>query len=416
MRREAGFSLIEVAIVLAIMGLVLGASLTVMRTQMTNRAIDETQGRLQVIEDALRAFVARHNRLPCPAVRELAETDGNYGREAASAGVCTDTVEVPADEAVPADRTDRLGVLPVRDLGLYGEQALDGWYRQYTYQVVASATSKDSLSSSAWAGDVILLDAAGGAPLLTEGVVAILSHGANGAGAFQRNGQQLPAPAQVTAADEAENADSDLEFVLADYSDLEANPYDDLVRVLTEDQIIQPLAAQGVVKSKAAQANERLERAARALLSFAVNDESDPDGPPSPAGCTCGAGCTSGCARSVRRRLPYAESAVSPDGHETFGTTSGLIPYADLGLTGEDVTDPWGTALRYEPNWRVARRGDGDDDYIGIYSGADASNPAYTVISAGPDRDFDTTNDNKTISPSVTELVGALVTASVRVD
>jgi hypothetical protein len=189
-----------------------------------------------------------------------------------------------------------------------------------------------------------------------------------------------------------------------------------LVRVLTEDQIIQPLAAQGVVKSKAAQANERLERAARALLSFAVNDEFDPDGPPSPLGCTCGTDCASGCVRTVQRRLPYADSDVSPDGSESFGTTSGLLPHYNLGLPAEDVTDPWGTALRYKPSPLLAKQGDGDDVDSGIYSGADATNPAYSVISAGPDRDFDTTNDNKTISPSVTELVGALVTAGVRVD
>ncbi|MDP1537274.1 MAG: type II secretion system protein [Burkholderiales bacterium] len=78
--REAGFSLIELAVVMFIIVLLLGSILVPLTTQVEQRKVTETQKSLEQIREALLGFAVLYGRLPCP------DTDTNpaaagYGEE-----------------------------------------------------------------------------------------------------------------------------------------------------------------------------------------------------------------------------------------------------------------------------------------------------------------------------------------------
>ena len=72
MRRHAhqqadGFTLVEMAVVLAIVGLLIGGMMMTLSAQLEQRQITETTRRLEEARDALIGFAIVNGRLPCPA-------------------------------------------------------------------------------------------------------------------------------------------------------------------------------------------------------------------------------------------------------------------------------------------------------------------------------------------------------------
>lgn len=147
-----------------------------------------------------------------------------------------------------------------------------------------------------------------------EGIVVIISHGANGSGAYMTNGKQLPLPA-ATANNELENLNDDSIFVQAAYSTHEENPFDDQVLVLTEDQIVQPLANQGALQTKHAQTLEKLKRIENALIGFMVTHS--------------------------RKECSQGGVLIPPADNQDG------VPKDLLSFTKKDVYDPWGQPIQY---------------------------------------------------------------------
>ncbi len=67
MATSKGFSLLEMAIVIIVMGLLLGGTLTPLSTHFDQQRRQLTQQRLQEIQEALLGYAVLHKRLPCPA-------------------------------------------------------------------------------------------------------------------------------------------------------------------------------------------------------------------------------------------------------------------------------------------------------------------------------------------------------------
>jgi prepilin-type N-terminal cleavage/methylation domain-containing protein len=67
LNRGAGFTLIEMAVVVVVIGLLLGGLLIPLTRQIEQRKISDTQQRLARIHDALIAFAIAQGRFPCPA-------------------------------------------------------------------------------------------------------------------------------------------------------------------------------------------------------------------------------------------------------------------------------------------------------------------------------------------------------------
>ena len=72
--REDGFSLLEIAIALAVLAIGLAALAMPLAAQVQVRRIDEARRQLAEARDTVLGFAAAHGRLPCPAT--LAEGMG----------------------------------------------------------------------------------------------------------------------------------------------------------------------------------------------------------------------------------------------------------------------------------------------------------------------------------------------------
>ena len=62
-----GFTLLEMAMVLAIIGLVFGAVMSATTVLLKSSKISATQSKEATIKAAIISFIAINNRLPCPA-------------------------------------------------------------------------------------------------------------------------------------------------------------------------------------------------------------------------------------------------------------------------------------------------------------------------------------------------------------
>ncbi|MEQ1674083.1 MAG: prepilin-type N-terminal cleavage/methylation domain-containing protein, partial [Candidatus Nitrotoga sp.] len=107
-KHQAGFSLIELAIVLLIVGLLLGGLIPTLSSQIEQQRINETRKQLEEIKQALTGFVIANGRLPC--------ADTNADGEENS----------PCTTAATAE-----GLLPWKSLGV-AEQ--DAWQQVWRYR------------------------------------------------------------------------------------------------------------------------------------------------------------------------------------------------------------------------------------------------------------------------------------------
>lgn len=122
-KRYCGFSLVEMAIVLVILGFVLGALLLPLQAQREQLFYSQTNNTLEEARKALLGYAQSKSRLPCPA------TSTSNGVESLTAGACTQQV----------------GLLPASTLGMQPTDAggfvIDGWNNRIRYAVTQVNTS-----------------------------------------------------------------------------------------------------------------------------------------------------------------------------------------------------------------------------------------------------------------------------------
>jgi prepilin-type N-terminal cleavage/methylation domain-containing protein len=201
-RQYHGFTLVELAIVLIIVGLLLAMFLTPLTAQREIRARAETQVLLEQARDALIGYAVANRHLPCPDTKAIPD-----GIETRLGNSCVDAFGNPKDE----------GVLPWNTLGI---DRVDAWDHYFRYRADATFTNSATLFTIADAESAsgIQINGESGALVSTSSRPAaiILSHGSNGFGAINTiqatPDNQLPAPA-IGQVDELENTDGDLEFV-----------------------------------------------------------------------------------------------------------------------------------------------------------------------------------------------------------
>lgn len=254
LHREKGFSLVEMAMVLLVVGLLAALFLPATNTMMDNNRRKETRSRLETLEGAITRFVMTHQRLPCPADGSLAPGDANQGLELAAGGACT-----------PAALTN--GVVPWRTLAVSQETVMDAWGSLISYRVWGGAGVANPLTLAPGM-DMSPLDPANGTAVLvwlqTRGFRAcdgnapncpaaeelarqidgngvayfLISHGANKFGGYTPSGTLAPVNGSGPGARENINRNgqplrtgplpNDF-YVDADYNEDPANYYDDIV-------------------------------------------------------------------------------------------------------------------------------------------------------------------------------------------
>jgi len=383
---QIGFTLIEMSIVLVIVSILIGTGLSISLVQMENSRIASTKTKQETIKLSLLNFIARNSRMPCPAIGTLALGTANYGVEAINPGVCTGV----AGFGGGVTRNVR-GIVPWVSLGLPEETSLDGYGRRFTYQILRTETA--TAASPGLQGNITILDAAGGNQINPQhpAIAALISHGNNGRGAYLPGSGRRMAVPPVADADERENTDNDFELVQKQYADTATNPFDDIVLWLEPGDLITQLSLQGRIQSPEYLVNTRFKIIRDTLLGYIVADSVDPD---------------AGGARTVARRLPFADSKGTPDGSEN-GALNGVIAWDTIAITEEEATDPWGNYIRYSVDTDLVNNG---------VTNLDPSSPApYTLSSDGPDG-IQGNSDDVVLSVDVNNLRGSLTAATIMLD
>lgn len=126
---SSGFTLIEIAIVLVIIGLATVMIIKASGGMLDNEKRKTVRVTLDTVDTALANFVAVHKRLPCPADGRIASGAFNAGIELVSCN--------------PAEQT--WGVVPWVTLGLSGNEASDPWNGRLSYRVDPALAGTASL-------------------------------------------------------------------------------------------------------------------------------------------------------------------------------------------------------------------------------------------------------------------------------
>jgi prepilin-type N-terminal cleavage/methylation domain-containing protein len=121
-RQHSGFSLMELAIVLMIIGTLMSGVLVAVSQTAESARVTNARAQLREIEEALYGFAVAYGRLPCPATN--ASSPANY-----------------EDTACPEH-----GFVPSGTLGLYGSANDDGllvdpWKNPIRYSLITTATA-----------------------------------------------------------------------------------------------------------------------------------------------------------------------------------------------------------------------------------------------------------------------------------
>lgn len=205
MKAARGFSLVELAVALVIIGLLLGMLAVPLNTQVDQQRISETNRELRLVAESILGFAVANGRLPCPATPTLANSAAGAGLESRAAGACV-LIE---------------GVVPWLTLGM---PETDAWERRLTYRLTPAFGNDPPAGMQAAflltdSGNIDVTDS--GVTTADDMVAVVLSHGKNGLGAYQPDGTRVA----LGTGDELENADGDATFV----SKVPTPDFDDLL-------------------------------------------------------------------------------------------------------------------------------------------------------------------------------------------
>lgn len=233
-RRPTGFTLVEMAVVLMIVGLLLGGLIPTIFSQIEQQHTNETRKQLDEIQQALIGYAIINERLPCPASSASGvESFAALGN--ATNGNCSNF----NDGFVPAAT---LGLTPIDSQGF----AVDSWNNRIRYAVTSAsaftATSGIRTNFSTLAPNLLVCSTAtgitasscaSGASLTPNGVpVVIFSTGKNGG--------------HGTSPDEAANLDGGTSKTFVSHTPTpNPNEFDDIVTWLSPNILINRMVTAG---------------------------------------------------------------------------------------------------------------------------------------------------------------------------
>lgn len=192
-KADSGFSLLELAVVLVIVAVITAMAMSSGVAVVDASRNNATQQRIKSLEQALLAYRANYNRLPCPASLAIAEGATNFGVEAATPGTCTGGTPAANSSAAGVTNTTKTaveGAIPVVTLGLPNEMMYDGWGRRFRYAVDTSLTATGAFNAVniSCTNLAITVKDANGGNRSTGSAYAIISHGENGHGGYTKTG------------------------------------------------------------------------------------------------------------------------------------------------------------------------------------------------------------------------------------
>lgn len=207
-RGEAGLTLIDVAVALLIIGLFVVPLLSMYNSYQSRRAMDKTKAHFLAIQSAIAEYYFEHDGIyPCPANPGLGPTNAGYGMQLAGCAAGIGPVSS--------------GAVPFVDLKIPAEISLDGWGNKITYNITRAMTALPlpvpnygvmTVTSYVWDDTTGTQTTKSYTPPPNLAHYVLVSHGTNGAGAYNENGTAFACPSAAPIPLEAENCDGDVDF------------------------------------------------------------------------------------------------------------------------------------------------------------------------------------------------------------
>jgi prepilin-type N-terminal cleavage/methylation domain-containing protein len=232
MRGMAGFSLVEMAVVMVIVGLMIGGLLTPLSVQLEQRKLTDTRKTLDDAREALFGFALRNGYFPCPAV------SASNGLEDRSGAECSGG--------------KRQGFVPWATLGV---AKLDAWDHLLRYSVSPAYTSSGQPFGLSTRRDITIgtRDARGnlvGASAINDIPAVLLSHGRNGAGAVSALGLPVATTSRSNQDERVNAGDAGIAFVTRlanDNPNAPGGDFDDIVVWISPNVLFSRMVAAGVL-------------------------------------------------------------------------------------------------------------------------------------------------------------------------
>lgn len=173
---SSGFTLVELAVVLVILGFLVGGLLVPLATQVEQRNRRQTEQQLEEIRQALLGFVVANGYLPCPTTEENPLNVATYG-------VTDAACAAPTAEGYLPWKT--LGLREVDAWGITRGEADDLWIGYFRYRVhpnFANSATPITLTTTFPTGTELSVQDSVGNPMTTNSeppVAIVYSTGAN---------------------------------------------------------------------------------------------------------------------------------------------------------------------------------------------------------------------------------------------
>ncbi len=189
---RAGFTLVEMSVVLLLIATMTGGVLAIMNAQLESSGYVTTRYHMNAIEDALSQYVERTGYLPCVAPPDAAEESATFG----IAADCTAAAPASIIERGAGENTIWIGTVPTRSLNLPDEYFYDGWGNRFTFALIkdlaTTADSYENYATTATTGVINILDYNGNQipDASTKSIIAytLISHGKDKKGAYSKAG------------------------------------------------------------------------------------------------------------------------------------------------------------------------------------------------------------------------------------
>jgi prepilin-type N-terminal cleavage/methylation domain-containing protein len=224
-KKYTGFSLIELSLSIAILGIIIAGGMQLSTTQSGEEKTVELYTKLDKIEKALIVYLRDRGHLPCPARRSDAPDSSTFGQSTN----CT----ITAVSGVEDISNVRHGVIPVRELNLSDSYMIDPWGNRFTYALIkdlgAESTAPHFINPST---SLISIRNAAGSDILSSSsdtAYVIISHGQAAHGASTKAGITTACSSSTSFIDK-ENCNGNNIFTHAPINLDRTNYYDDFIR------------------------------------------------------------------------------------------------------------------------------------------------------------------------------------------
>jgi len=224
-----GFTLLEISIVLAIMGILMVGFLQGNLALLKKNRITGTKKKMAVIEKALMNHLLLNGNLPCPAGLTVLEGNASFGVEETT---CAGTGIFTSGNFIG-------GAIPTATLNLNNEMMRDEWGNRFSYVVNINYTGAGTgfrLQNPTANAITVYTEGVSNA-ITTKAVYSIVSHGENGLGAYGYTSGVQGSTAGILTEETANLAGAN-GFNTTNVYTLYDENFDDIVRYKTKNQLI----------------------------------------------------------------------------------------------------------------------------------------------------------------------------------